>query len=432
MQNQLDKAPVKVSALPQAATMSDYFPSGTQYFYGYPAGEDSGFLNKVQPSVEELVAARIFSCAGPHVSVVSFAATSPPLVDPKLLDALDIPRIDSTKSIILPENITVDLTGNRRNAAVKVALTKTITPGSLVMAQPFIDKSMAGLYKISPRLAMWLNDKSNVPELIKPEYLPARLGSYDSGEDFLRYSFARSLPCVVKAALSSSGDGVYICRNEEDFNMTRQQLKAYKGKIIIEDYIEVKNNYCINFGVPHNPAKPIDVIGFNEQLVAANGDFLGGIINATKLPDELTNVTRYMLDRGLPTVRAMGWYGVCGLDVLTDKAGKAYIIDGNFRMNGTSAYHFLVKKQVITPPLVTFVAQFKGSREAFERVILPYAGRYAEHRMIKLIALSRHGATWNLNGALMYRNTAQLRHRVNLLLAAVIQSSALRQLVSTT
>lgn len=409
--------------------MSDYYPSGTQYFYGYPAGEDSGFLNKVSPTVEELVAARIFSCAGSHVSVVSFAATSSPLVDPRLLDILDIPHSDSTNGIILPQSITVDVTGNSRDNAVKSALTETITPGSLVMAQPFIDDYMSGFYQISPQITMWLNDKSNLPELLGSEFLPARLASYDSGDDFSNDNSFKSTPCVVKVALSSSGDGVYICLNDDDLETTREQLKHLEAKIIVEQYIEVKNNYCINFGIPHNPAKSIDIVGFNEQLVATNGDFLGGMINTTELPDELTDIKRYMLDIALPKVRAMGWYGVGGLDVITDKTGKAYFIDGNFRMNGTSAYHFLVKNQIIKPPLVTFSGQFRGSRAAFEQAILPYAGKHADHRMIRLIALSRHGETWNLNGALMYKDATQLKHRINMLLAAGVQSSALQQLL---
>jgi hypothetical protein len=411
-------------------SMSNYFPSGTCYFYGYPAGEDAGFLNKVPPTVEELVAARIFSCGGPHVSVVSFSATNPPLLDANLLDALDIPHSGDTRSILLPKNITHDLSGNERNAAVKTALINVITPGSLVMAQPFMDESMAELYMVSSKLTMWLNDKSNLPALIRSEFLSARLGCYASGADFLTYGFVKSTPCVVKAALSSSGDGVYICRNDDDFYETRQQLKHFKGKIIVESYIEIKNNYCINFGIPHNPDQPIDIIGFNEQLIAANGDFLGGIINTTKLPGEIADITRYMLEVALPAIRAMGWYGVGGLDIITDKTGKAYFIDGNFRMNGTSAYHFLVKNQVIKPPLVTFVGQFSGSREAFERAILPYAGKHAAHKMIRLVALSRHEETWNLNGALMYKDAAQLKRRVDRLLATGIQSAALEQLVT--
>lgn len=421
-----------INSYHQDMSLSDYFPAGSCYFYGYPAGEDAGFLNKVPPTVEELVAARIYSCAGRHLSVVSFAATNPSTVDAKLLNALGIPYADDTNSVVLPKNISASLTGNQRNTAVKSALAKAVNPGSLVMAQPFVDESMARLYQIPPQLTTWLNDKSNLSSLVRPDFLPERLGSYDSGADFERHDLTRSIPCVVKAALSSSGDGVYICQSEEDFHKTRQQLKHFKGKIIIEQYIEVKNNYCINFGIPHNPARPIDIIGFNEQLTASNGDFLGGIINTTELPSELSGIIRYMLNEALPAVRAKGWYGVGGLDVITDASGKAYFIDGNFRMNGTSAYHFLVKNAALRPPLVTFVGQFKGTAEEFERAIMPLAGKYARPKTLKLIALSRHGETWNLNGALMYSDAAELKQRVNELFAAGIHSSGLRQLLDST
>jgi hypothetical protein len=78
---------------------------------------------------------------------------------------------------------------------------------------------------------------------------------------------------------------------------------------------------------------------------------------------------------------------------------------------------------------VTFAGQFKGSREDFERAILPYAGKYAQRKTVQLISLSQHGRTWNLNGALMYRDTAQLRRRVDMLLSAGIESVTLQHLV---
>src|SRR5437868_6415996 len=85
---------------PGNLSLSTYFPKGTQYFYAYPAGEDSGFLNRVPPQVEELVAARAAICAGSHVSVVSFAATNTPALDQSLLDDLNIPRLKRQQSIV--------------------------------------------------------------------------------------------------------------------------------------------------------------------------------------------------------------------------------------------------------------------------------------------------------------------------------------------
>ena len=60
--------------LAKHVTLSTYFPAGTRFFYGYPAGEDSGFLNRVGPEIEELVAARPICCAGRDVFIVNFAA----------------------------------------------------------------------------------------------------------------------------------------------------------------------------------------------------------------------------------------------------------------------------------------------------------------------------------------------------------------------
>lgn len=415
----------------RAVSMSNYFPAGTYYFYGYPAGETAGFLNKVPPTVEELVAARILSCAGPSLKVVSFAATNPPHVDFELLEKLGIPYADDSRDVILPKNIAHNLTGSRRNIAVMDALVDSIPPDSLIMAQPFGDKTLESLYQISSRLTTWLNDKSNLPSLISSEFLPTRFGSYQSGADFFKHRAIHTTPCVIKAALSSSGDGVYICHNDKDLRKTFGELRSFEGPIVVDQYVDVAKNYCVNFGVPHDTTQPIDLIGFNEQLTTQNGDFLGGTITTTRLPTELTGIVAHMMSVVLPTVRAMGWYGVGGLDVITDKSGRAYFIDGNFRINGTTAYHFLVKNSSITTPLVTFVGQFNGQRELFERAILPLAGMGKQGKIIQLIALSKHADVWNLNGALMYDNKSELKHRIEQVLGAGIQSATLSHLATT-
>ena len=91
-----DKAKKKVSPT-RKITLSDFFPKDTVYFYGYPSGEDSGFLNLVHPSIEELVAARPLSCLGDSLSVLCFTATSKKAINPKIIN--EIKRIIRTLKV---------------------------------------------------------------------------------------------------------------------------------------------------------------------------------------------------------------------------------------------------------------------------------------------------------------------------------------------
>jgi hypothetical protein len=177
--NNIVGAPIQLPEFKKKLSLSSYFPAGTYYFYGYPAGEASGFLNNVPPAVEELVAARAFSCAGPRVSVVSFAATASPALDEELLHELSIPQLRSRQITLLPQEIDDRLKGAARNESVKAALKDLVPDGSLVMAQP--DADMAGLYQIPPALTSLLNDKQHMGDYIATDLLPTRYATYKNG-----------------------------------------------------------------------------------------------------------------------------------------------------------------------------------------------------------------------------------------------------------
>ncbi len=409
-------------------SLSKYFPPGTSYFYAYPAGEDSGFLNKVSPRVEELVAARTLSCAGPEVSVVKFAATHSSVVGTEIINALGIPQLPSHQVIVLPKEIDASLAGAPRNAAIKTALDKLVKPGSLVMAQPYTDENIEHVYQIPPSLSTWINDKNNMEQYIDDKYLPDRLGVYLDGQQFNTHHREITLPCVVKVSSSSSGDGVYICYSEDDIKRAMNELIDISGTIFVEQYIRAKKNYGIHFGIPYDQDKPIDLIGVNEQLTTVNGEFIGGIIESVALPSELLPLEGYLLDEVLPKIRDMGWYGVGCFDVLCDEQDRLYLIDANFRVTGMSAYHFLISNGVIKKPLLSFGGEFVGSREQFEQRLFPYASKNSRQQMVQMIALTRYGNTWSFNGALAFDNHLQLKSRAWALLQQGIKSPALSYL----
>lgn len=409
-------------------SLSTYFPAGTQYFYGYPAGEDSGFLNQVPPSVEELVASRAVSCAGDHVSVIEFAATTTPKIEQSLLDAFEIPQISRSKRIVLPQEIDCSLTGNARNDKIKDSLLNTADCNSLIMAQPYTSKDMRQIYQISPRLTTWLNDKQNMSQLISDSLMPAKYGSFANGTDFVDNYGSIQLPCVVKASSSSSGDGVYICKTKSDLDNAARNLADISGTIIAEQYIVALKNYGVHFGIPHDKSQPVDFIGINEQLTTDEGEFIGGIIKSNHFPAELKSLRKILMNDILPKVRELGWYGVGCFDVLTDEAGRTYFIDCNFRMTGMSAYHFLVANHTINTPLIGFSGDFVGSQQDLVSKLLPLA--QGKRKIVQLITLSKNKNVWSFNGALFFNKDSQLQNRVDQLLETGIKSAALSQLSS--
>ncbi len=407
-------------------SLSDYLPEGTVYYYGYPAGEDSGFLNKVPPTIEELVAARVFSCAGDKIKAVGFAATTEKQLDKRLMERLALPQLKKDNMVIMPEAITAEVLGAERNKLIKQALKESIKPGSLVMAYPYDGDDMKDLYQIDPEITWKLNDKSLMKNYMDEQWFPQRYAVFQGGLEFHDGAANLPVPCVIKAAASSSGDGVYICRDGEDLSAALKDLRHLDGPIIAEQHIDTYKNYVVNFGVPHKADQEIDILGVHEQLTGEDGSFLGGEIKTSAIPTDITEAVDYLRDKVLPRVRELGWYGVGGFDVLLDKSGQAYFIDCNFRINSTSAFHFLNINGVISAPLVSFSAQFTGSQAEFEAAILPFADIDSKERCVQIIALGNQGDKWNLNLALMYSDQNQLKNRAYQLLSAGLESQALQ------
>ncbi len=424
------KSPRTKPSLPKKSiSLSTYFPKGTHYFYGYPAGEDSGFLNLVPPSVEELVAVRAVSCAGEHVSVVGFASTHYPSISKELLYKLNVPQIKRGQLVLLPDYVNTELIGAERNRVIKESLKTLISDNKLVMAQPYTSRDMNTIYQIPSKLIRYLNEKHHMSQYIDNSMIPTRLATFTSGQDFKNGVPEIPFPYVVKASSSSCGDGVYICARKADLKKAITNLKEVKGSIIVEQYIVAEKNYGIHFGIPSDNTKQIDFLGFNEQITTSEGEFIGGKINNSSLPDELIEIRRYLLNEVLPLVRNMGWYGVGGFDVLRDSKGKCYFIDCNFRMTGMSAYHFLVANKALTAPLISFSGEIEGAQEYLEEVLLPYAGRHSKDRTMQIIAISQHDNVWSFNAALSYTSEEHLQYQMQSLLKSGVKSKALDHLL---
>ena len=375
------------------------------------------------------MAARAACCAGRTVNVVSFAATAQPAIAAELLDELGIPRPRTRQMSVLPPEICADVAGAARNAAIKAALLAEMPPNSLVMAQPYMDEWLEPLYQIPPKLTNWLNDKANMPLFVPQEFLPGRLGTFADGAAFAKNYTSLSLPCVVKVSSSSSGDGVYLCQTPFDLANAAQALQAIHTTITAEMYIAAAENYAIHFGIPADRAAAIDILGYNEQYTAPGGSFIGGVIRARERPVALQQAEHTLLEHILPAVRHMGWYGVGGFDILVDEAGGTCFIDGNFRMTGMSAYHMLLANGILQAPMVGFQGAFTGSQDAFRLAMAPLISPSSGEQIVQPVALSRQGDTWRFNAALYFTSDRQLHERAARILAAGMQSEALRHII---
>lgn len=147
---------------------------------------------------------------------------------------------------------------------------------------------------------------------------------------------SKQFPYLIKTSHGLSGEGTYIIRSTSDLNYCLNELKKYLAihlleTIIISEFIkDAVNNYCVQFYV--NKTGNISLIGVTQQLVSAEGNYLGGLIDYTadlnKFIGMITSVGKY--------AHQQGYFGVIGFDVLEDKHGQLFAIDANFRINGST------------------------------------------------------------------------------------------------
>jgi hypothetical protein len=102
--------------------------------------------------------------------------------------------------------------------------------------------------------------------------------------------------------------------------------------IIVSEFVKnAVQNYCVQFYV--NKAGEITLVGTTIQLVTDEGSYLGGLIHyretdMSKFFEMIAAVGQY--------AHSSGYFGFIGFDVLEDKDGQLYIIDANFRVNGST------------------------------------------------------------------------------------------------
>ena len=406
-------------------SLSRYFPKSTEYFYGYPAEEDSHFFNGVPPEIEELVAARPLICAGPNVKVFCFRNT---LSEPGwsiLRNELKTVSIKENQIITFPKSINPRIYGPERNKKLKQALARRATPGKLVMAQPYLSPRLKTHYQIPSNRIIWLNDKKNLSSYIPAKYLPKIYDEFLDGKCFKEAQYKIPLPCVIKVSSSSSGDGVRICKTEKDLRRAKRNFAKLEGIILATEFIEAKRNLGVQFGIPADPEKPIEVINWHEQLVNKKGQFMGGIIENCQ--NKFKNLEKILLTKILPEIRKKGWYGIGGFDILITQNSRFCFIDPNFRMTGMTVYDCLTRNKVIKKSCLVFTGMFRGTAKEFRKKIVPIAKKDDLNQILYITTLIKHGKIFRFNAALLFENRKEIPKLIKKVLSKGVISSILQK-----
>lgn len=183
-------------------------------------------------------------------------------------------------------------------------------------------------------------------------------------------------PCVCKISHSMGSRGVYLIRNDED----EAQFNAFLTKtgnppFIITDYVEVVRQVSGHFFL--HPQGEITWFGSSETCrrngSGADGGGRGGADGGDQWGLDSTLVMsdqEHLRAALLPFVKdvihyfqALGFWGLCGVDVVWDSKGKGFLVEVNPRVTGSCPF--------------IMVAHLLREKYGFDYGVFRHSSRYA-------------------------------------------------------
>lgn len=197
-------------------------------------------------------------------------------------------------------------------------------------------------YSVDPNLLVYLNNKKNLDEIVPHENLPRR--KVLSSSDFLQNkNLPFNLPFVVKAATNEpSGGGfeVVICKNTKNLQYAKELFKSCDF-VVVEEFIAIKENYCVQFVQTYK--NRLIYIGSAEQIISEDGKYKGNwITKENQPPNKVVEIGKQIMEKAV----SLGYWGIAGIDIVIGEDNQIYVIDLNFRMNG-STVPLLLKESIM-------------------------------------------------------------------------------------
>lgn len=187
-------------------------------------------------------------------------------------------------------------------------------------------------YWLKRELLLYLNNKRNLEELVPSRHVPSRkliaIDEFMNGDHF-----GFDYPYVVKAATDQPNGGgieVVICRTSDDLE---QAKKLFEGCsfVVAEQFLAIRKNFCIQF------AQTIDgdlvYLGAAEQIITEQGKYAGNWMDVhDQPPAEAIELCKGVMRKAA----SLGYFGFAGIDTVITEDNGIYIIDLNFRQNGST------------------------------------------------------------------------------------------------
>jgi len=386
------------------------FGPGALYVNAFARRPEDGFHSPSPDETDDLFTALPLSMtrAGVRLLVDPRAVSDP--VRRLLTEDLGLELCDPAWVEPLPEGLNAALGAAGWCEALIQVLAREAAPGALLMSQPFQDPRLEGLFRRPPALSQMLNDKLDLPTLVDGATPPTRLATLPD-TDSMRSQPWPGVPCVIKLSGACAGEGVWAARDEAGWAAATTALAGLPGRVLVERWIEARRNLDVEFLIPHDPAEPCLVLGAVEQIVGPDLRLAGGVVAPARPSSALPAIEAILHERVMPRLRALGWHGIGGFDVLVDEDDRPWFIDPNLRLTDfTAPLLWRLRSGYAGSVLILPYTSFDGDLLAFRARVAPLARPGADRHLVVLAILDQ-GERLLLQAGLLFEGPEQLRAR---------------------
>lgn len=177
-------------------------------------------------------------------------------------------------------------------------------------------------------------------------------------------------PCIVKLSHGYAGLGNFIIRDAKDEAEMRYALATHwpSSTVVINSIIDnIVGDYGVQFYLGKNGG--LNWLGLTEQHFDANKKWCGGTFSL--------NLQSQLLERLVPIMESVGehlhrrsYFGLVGVDILRDSAGRCFVVDVNPRLTGITPFlmasRIFAREEGLSEGIYQASCRFRGS---FEQLI---------------------------------------------------------------
>lgn len=187
------------------------------------------------------------------------------------------------------------------------------------------------LYWVNRSLLAALNSKANLANVVPREFVvPRTILTCDELQSFMEQN--QTYPLVIKngdSGVGGSGVAVAMLRRFEDWAAVQTKLSGAQ-RFVVEQFIHARDNFCLNF---FTHGKHSVFLGSSKQLTDSEGAYLGNWYDPAVTPPSAAIDVGHAI---MAAAMEMGYSGVAGFDMLVDQQDRLWVIDLNFRLNGST------------------------------------------------------------------------------------------------